>query len=81
MDNCRIVSNEERLLIDFYQFVGPVNSKRTAAIIFDWTTGNILLVSSMLSLHSLLLIIELLSAIHQDAGHCFSHQRPDYPTP
>jgi len=36
---------EERISIEFFDFGGPDDSRRMAATIIDWTTGQILLVS------------------------------------
>jgi len=41
-----MIVQEERISMEFSDAQGPVGWKRTAAIIFDWVTGKILLVST-----------------------------------
>ncbi|KIM26193.1 hypothetical protein M408DRAFT_330752 [Serendipita vermifera MAFF 305830] len=40
---CEIICHEKRLSVEFYDDRGPGGSRRTAVIIMDWTTGDILL--------------------------------------
>ena len=44
-DKCGIIVWEERISVEFSDFRRPHLSRRKATTIFDWTTGQILLVS------------------------------------
>ena len=44
-ESCMIMVWEERISVEFFDFRGPDESRRMAAVIIDWTTGQILLVS------------------------------------
>jgi len=41
-----MIAQEDRISIEFFDENGPAGSKRTAAIILDRTTGEVLLVSA-----------------------------------
>lgn len=42
-EECEIVCYEERLSVEFYDNLGPDRHRRTAVVVIDWITGQILL--------------------------------------